>query len=80
MKEQEGGCLGRGRGGRGWDRRGVTHTEPSPAAGAWGAALSPHPPEPSRPTGPASNQPSITHCLLLLTAHLLALVKHVVNK
>lgn len=58
----------------------MTHIEASPAAGARGSRAVPAAPEPSRPTGPAFSQPSITHCLLLLTAHLLALVKHVVNK
>lgn len=38
------------------------------------------PGQPRSPPAPGFNQPSITHCLLLPTAHLLALVKHVVNK
>lgn len=51
----------------------MTHTEPSLQVLGEQSC-------PSRPTSPGFNQPSITHCLLLLTAHLLALVKHVVNK
>lgn len=30
------GCFGRGRGGRAWGRRGVTHTHPSPRCRRWG--------------------------------------------
>lgn len=45
-----------------------------------GPPLHPSPaPSPPRTTSPGFNHPSITHCLLLLTAHLLALVKHAVN-
>ena len=36
-------------------------------------------PSPHHCSGPGFNHPSITRCLLLLTAHLLALVKHAVN-
>lgn len=36
-------------------------------------------PSPHHRSGPGFNHPSITRCLLLLTAHLLALVKHAVN-
>lgn len=68
------------------DRGGVAPTYSPCRIGAWGV----RPPlrlrihrlgtEPSRTrSGPGFNHPSVTRCLLLLTAHLLALVKHVVN-
>lgn len=66
--------------GRGGQRRGRPHhQEPLPAVqvpGERGRLGT----EPSRTRcGPGFNHPSVTHCLLLLTAHLLALVKHTVN-
>lgn len=53
---------------------------PAPTLQVPGGAWPPPPPSPPRHrSGPGFNHPSITRCLLLSTAHLLALVKHAVN-
>lgn len=50
-----------------------------PSTSSSAAAVLHAEPSPHHHSGPGFNHPSITHCLLLLTAHLLALVKHAEN-
>lgn len=80
------GCLGHTRLLRVSKRRQNTAQErgcprsPPPTLQVPGGAQPPPPPTPPRHrSGPGFNHPSITPCLLLSTAHLLALVKHAVN-
>lgn len=80
------GCLGHTRLLRVSKRRQNTAQErgcprsPPPTLQVPGGARPPPPPTPPHHrSGPGFNHPSITPCLLLSTAHLLALVKHAVN-